>query len=95
MKEVAIKGKKSKEYKSWRKSSEKEGVSKSLCVKECENGYVIDINEYSYKEGKSYDNSKTFISTKNPLEGEMEHKEEEKEIDETKEIMEAIEALGL
>ena len=81
-----------KEYKNWRKSTEKDGVSKSISVEECENGFVIRISEYCYKEGNSKDESKTFISTKNPLEGEKEYKEE---IDATDEIMKAIDALDM
>lgn len=78
--------KKSKEYKSWRKSIEKDGITKSVSVEECENGFIICISEYG--EGKKgwYSEDKKFISTKNPLEGEKELKEEDN-------MMESIEAV--
>ena len=82
---------KDKEYKNWRKSIEKDSESKSIAVEECENGFIIRICKYNYKEsGEDY--SKTYISTKNPLEGEKEYKEE---IDATKDIMKAIDALDM
>ena len=65
-----------KKYKSWRKSVEKDGVSKSVSVREVENGFVIDLEEYGDHEGEWKSKCKTYISTKNPLEGEKEYDEE-------------------
>lgn len=90
MKEKTI-GMSKKEYKSWRKSEEKDGVSKSISVEQCENGFVIRICKYDYNKSDS-DESKTYISTKNPLEGEKEYEEK---IDATDEIMNAIKALDI
>lgn len=81
-----------KEYKSWRKSVEKDGETKSVSVKECENGFIICITEEGNEEGKWEYEEKKYISTKNPLEGEKEYKEE---IDATDEIIDAIKALDL
>ncbi len=40
IKEKMIGMNKHKEYKTWRKSIEKDGISKSVSVEECENGFV-------------------------------------------------------
>jgi len=89
---VSNKSSNKKEYKSWRKSVEKDGVTKSVSVDECENGFIISVCEYGDGNKGWYDDTKKYISTKNPLEGQKEYKET---IDTTKKIMAAIEALGL
>ena len=91
MKDIKMTKKSDKKvYKSWRKSVEKDGYSKSVSVDECENGFIITICEDGKKgDDWTYD-SKKYISTKNPLENEMEYKEDE---DVQKKIMEAINAL--
>lgn len=81
-----------KEYKSWRKSVEKDGLTKEISVKECENGFYICISKYGDENGKFNSEEKRYISTKNPLEGEKEYNEE---ITLKDEIMESIKAMGL
>jgi hypothetical protein len=85
-----------KEYKEWRKSEEKDGITKQVVVKECENGYLICIGESGYKNKEDYegyfDNTKKYISTKNPLE---EEKEVDKELESKEEWKEALDALGI
>ena len=81
-----------KEYKKWKKSITKDEITKSVEVCEVENGYIINICEEGHKNDEWKYDEKKYISTKNPLEGEKEYKET---IDPTKEIMEAIDALGL
>lgn len=49
-------------------SSEKDGITKSVTVKKVENGYVICISKHGYKGDKYMDETKEYISTKNPLE---------------------------
>ena len=90
IKEQTMKSNK-KEYKSWRKSVSKNGIDKSVSVEECENGFIICVSEYGDKKGSWYDETKKYISTKNPLEGEEEYN---KEIDVKEEIMAAIDALN-
>ena len=80
------------EYKSWRKSIEKDGMTKEVSVKECENGYYICISKHGDADGKYVSEEKRYISTKNPLEGEKEYNEE---ITLKDEIMESIKAMGL
>jgi len=80
------------EYKSWSKSVTKDEITKTVRVEECENGFYICISEYGDKNGKYYDESKKYISTKNPLEGQMEV-DKDKEI--KNEIMESIKAMDL
>ena len=88
---MIIMSKDKKEYKTWKKSVEKDSVHKSVSVKEAENGFIVKVCESNYGEEYS-NNEKIFISTKNPLEGEKEYTEE---IDATDEIMKAIEALNI
>lgn len=55
-------------------------ITKSVCVEEVENGFIVTIDKYGYKgEGENreyYSECKKYISEKNPLEGETETKEE-------------------
>ncbi len=70
-----------KSYKSWRKTEEANGISKSVSVNECENGFIIEISKYGCPRdepnGKYIDDCKKYISTKNPLESEKEIESEE------------------
>jgi len=81
-----------KEYKNWRKSVTKDNKTKSVEVKECENGFIICINEEDNSEGKWEHEEKKYISTTNPLEGEL---EVDKDKEAKEEWKEALEALGL
>lgn len=59
-----------KAYKSWRKSSEADGISKSVNVEEIENGFIVSISEYGRdKNDKYYDRNRKFYSKENPLDG--------------------------
>lgn len=69
---ITIKNNIMKQYKTWKKSSEIDGMSKSIEVKEAENGFVISIHKSGFdrKENspESYvDEYKCWISTENPL----------------------------
>lgn len=70
MKELTLKNSK-KEYISFSAREEKDGITKNINVKQVENGFVVDINMYGRvtKGGKEeyIDDSKTYISTTNPL----------------------------
>jgi len=81
-----------KEYKSWRKEVESEGLTKSVSVKECENGYYICIRKEGMKNDAYTYETKNYISTTNPLEGEKEYTEK---VDVKEEVMEAVKALGI
>lgn len=81
-----------KEYKRWRKSIEKDGITKSVSVEECENGYIISICREGYEGDKWIYDDKKYISTKNPLEGE---EAQDKELEMKEEILESIKAMGL
>lgn len=80
-----------KAYKSWRKSVEKDGITKSVSVNECENGFIIEICEYGNMDGGWKDDTKKFISTKNPLD----ELDLVKGKDDKEEWKEALEALGI
>lgn len=58
-----------KEYKSWSKSSEKDGWTKRISVNEIENGYLVCLNEYGEKDGEYKDITKKYFSETNPLDG--------------------------
>ena len=55
-----------KEYKRWEKSSMVDGVEKSICVEEAENGFITTIRKTYYNEDYKCD-KKVYISTTNPL----------------------------
>ena len=65
----------------WSKSVELNGVTKSLTVKEVENGFVIEQCTYgrdcTKKDSEYQDDSKTYVSKVNPLEGKEEDDEKE------------------
>jgi hypothetical protein len=73
----------SKKKSRWSKSIEVNGITKTVTVKEVENGFVIEQSKYgrdSMKKDSEYiDECKTYISEENPLEGKEEDKEEEKD----------------
>lgn len=58
-----------KEYKSWSKSSEKDGWTKRISVYEIENGYLVCLNEYGERDGEYKDITKKYFSETNPLDG--------------------------
>ena len=72
-----------KKLRRWSKSEEVNGISKSLSVREVENGFVVEYSRYgrdSMKPESEYvDENKTYISKTNPLEDSEEEKEEEKD----------------
>ena len=92
MKNITKSSSEGKEYKSWSKSVTKDEITKTVRVEECENGFYICISKHGDINGKWIDESKKYISTKNPLEGEMEV-DKDKEIKD--EIMESIKAMDL
>jgi hypothetical protein len=63
--------------KTWSISQEKDGITKSLRVEGVENGFIITKSKHGYNEsdkGENYiDETKKYISTKNPLEGKEEN----------------------
>jgi|AntDeeMinimDraft_6_1070357.scaffolds.fasta_scaffold63828_2 hypothetical protein len=66
-----------KDYKNWKKTTEINGIIKSLEVKEAENGYMIYVSKcgFNSSEGspeKYIDEKKCWISSENPLEGQKE-----------------------
>ena len=79
-----------KKYKSWSKSVTKDEVTKTVRVEQCENGFYICISEYGKKDGEWYDDDKKYISSKNPLEGEL---EVDKDEEMREEILESIKAM--
>ena len=64
----------------WSKSVEVNGVTKSLTVKEVENGFVVEQCTYgrdcTKKDSEYLDENKTYVSKTNPLEGREEDKED-------------------
>jgi hypothetical protein len=62
----------------YKKSITKDGMTKSLCIKQVENGYVITISKYgNLADGDYIDESKTYISKTNPMEKENELPQQE------------------
>lgn len=55
--------------KTWRRSIEKDGVTKSLSVREIENGFIVCYNKYGTdpETEKYIDITKEFFSKENPL----------------------------
>lgn len=56
-----------KSYKRWSKSSDMNGVHKSLSVSEIENGFLIETSTYGDIDGKYMDDCKKYYSKTNPL----------------------------
>ena len=67
-----------KKYKRWSKSTEMDGITKSVEVREVENGYIIKKSMYGKKEGSDeyMDECREYISMTNPMD-----KNKDKEID--------------
>lgn len=66
-------------YREWKKSTKQaDGLEKTVKVCEAENGFVVKVVEEGFIEASQeyIHNSKTYISTKNPLEGTTEDKKE-------------------
>jgi len=57
-----------------RKSVTKNGLTKSVTIREVENGFIIEIEKHGDVDGEYMSEHKTYISTANPME-----KEEKKE----------------
>jgi hypothetical protein len=75
MKELLIKSNTMEnESKKWEISETKDGITKRMCVEKVENGFIISKSKYGNINDNYVDETKKYISTKNPLE-----KEEEKE----------------
>ena len=72
-KDIISSVKSKKGYARWSKSQEVNGVTNSITVKEVENGFIIEINKYgrdtTKKDSNYYDESKSYISKTNPLDG--------------------------
>lgn len=81
----------SKKKQTWRKSVEKNGISKSVEVEEVENGFVVTVSESGENKGMWTHESKRYICKNNPLEMEDAVSEE---MDAKKEMMEAIDAIN-
>lgn len=56
-----------KQYKTWAKSTEKDGYTKRVKVSEIENGFLVCLEEYGEKDGKYVDTNKKYYSKTNPL----------------------------
>ena len=60
---------KSESPKRWRRSIDTPNGSRSVCVKEIENGFIIEMNKsWTDKEGNYKFEEKTMYSPENPLE---------------------------
>ncbi len=73
--------------KTWRRSIEKDGMTKSIEVREIENGFIIRYCKYGhYEENSEYtDITKEFYSKDNPLD-KGKDKEEEGLLNDMKEV---------
>jgi hypothetical protein len=78
---------KKKEYKKWKKSETKDGITEEIEVCEVENGFIVEHErEGMNKKGEYIHDCKKYISKENPLE-----EEEEKTFsDSVKEILDEI-----
>ena len=83
MEKIALNGNTSpsKKMSRWSKSIEVNGVTKSLTVKEVENGFIIEQSKYgkdsTKKNAEWEDECKTYISKTNPLEGKEADKDDD------------------
>lgn len=58
-----------KKYRSWSKSVRTDNMTREICVKEAENGYIITKTiSGDDSDGKWFHKEKVFISKENPLE---------------------------
>lgn len=64
---MIIKSKTMEEDKRWEISETKDGITKRLSVEKAENGFIITKSKYGNVEDKYIDETKKYISTKNPL----------------------------
>ena len=57
----------------WSKSIEVNGITKSLTVREVENGFIVEQSTYgrdtTKKDSEYMDENKTYVTKTNPLEG--------------------------
>jgi hypothetical protein len=56
-----------KKYRTWSRSSNKDGYHKEIRVEEIENGYLVCLNEWGDIGGKYKDSNKKYYSKENPL----------------------------
>jgi hypothetical protein len=70
----------SKKKARWSKSIEINGITKSLTVKEVENGFIVEQSTYgrdsTKKDSEYMDDCKTYVTKTNPLEGKEADKDE-------------------
>lgn len=71
------------EAKRWKKSIEKDGMTRCIEVEEVENGYIVSVHKYGYEKDEKSSNSyidehKKWVSKENPLKEEDKDEEEEK-----------------
>jgi len=63
----------SKKKARWSKSIEINGITKSLTVREVENGFIVEQTTYgrdsTKKDSEYMDDSRTYVTKTNPLEG--------------------------
>lgn len=75
MEKIALEGSKpsTKKKARWSKSIEVNGITKSLTVREVENGFIVEQCTYgrdtTKKDSEYIDESKTYVTKTNPLEG--------------------------
>lgn len=75
MEKVAISSPKapSKKKARWSKSIEVNGITKSLTVREVENGFIVEQSTYgrdtTKKDSEYMDDNRTYVTKTNPLEG--------------------------
>jgi len=67
MYETSLKQIEMSEDKNWEISETKDGVTKRIKVEKAENGFIICKSKYGQVGEKYIDESKKYISTKNPL----------------------------
>lgn len=73
------------------KTVEKNGMRKSVCADEVENGWVISITKEGDKDGEYKYECKKYISKKNPFEKEEESKDDKKEFEKILNSIDTIE----
>lgn len=67
MKELKPSLSKDKQYKSWAKTSKRDGLTKEIKVEEIENGFLVCLEEWGEKGGKYFNTCRKYYSKDNPL----------------------------
>jgi hypothetical protein len=71
MEKAIAKGSVKKEYKKWKKSETKDGVTECIEVCEVENGFIVEHEKCGVdKKGNYFSEEQKYISKENPLEDE-------------------------